>query len=282
LGARALGVEPGRRRRLRRGERREARVTVPFRVGATSFVYPAGWAENVARLAGRVRDVELLFFEAAALPDEREIEELAAWKARAGLTYSLHTPLAASLASADEARRVEGVATVLRAVEVARPLSPEAVVVHVYLGDREGEAPPRDLAAFRRRAERSLEALAAAGLPRRAICVETLDYDFEILAPVVEALGLSVALDLGHQHRDGRPVQAVLERHLPRARVVQWHGVDPEGRDHRSLRHVPGDEARAVLATLRGACYEGALTLEVFREDDFEESLALLGRWLER
>ncbi len=260
---------------------RRASLSVPFRIGATSFVYPAGWAENVARLAGRVRDVELLFFEADALPGAEEVAALAGFKARAGLTYSLHTPLAASLASEGEARRREGVAAVLRAVDAARPLAPEAVVVHVYLGDRERDTPPRDLASFRRRAARSLEALLAAGIPARTLCVETLDYDFEIVAPVVEALGLSVALDLGHQHRDGRPVEALLERYLPRTRVVQWHGVDPTGRDHRSLRHVPREAAQAVLATLLGTCYEGALSLEVFREDDFEESLALLAAWLE-
>ncbi len=39
---------------------------LPFRLGATSFVYPAGWADNVERLIIEtpVRDVELLFFEA--------------------------------------------------------------------------------------------------------------------------------------------------------------------------------------------------------------------------
>jgi sugar phosphate isomerase/epimerase len=129
-------------------------MTEAFRIGATSFVHPSGWADNVARLAGRVRDVELLFLEADALPGREEVGALAWWKARAGLTYSLHTPLAAALASEDEERRRAGVEGVLRALDVARPLAPEAVVVHVEC-DREGHAPPRDLADFRRRAERS-------------------------------------------------------------------------------------------------------------------------------
>jgi hypothetical protein len=34
-----------------------------FTLGATSFVYPAGWLANVERLAARVDDVELLFFD---------------------------------------------------------------------------------------------------------------------------------------------------------------------------------------------------------------------------
>ncbi len=33
------------------------------RIGTTSFVFPASWAENVRRLAGRVDDVEILVFE---------------------------------------------------------------------------------------------------------------------------------------------------------------------------------------------------------------------------
>jgi sugar phosphate isomerase/epimerase len=255
-------------------------MTDLFRIGATSFVHPSGWADNVARLAGRVRDVELLFFEADSLPDPEEVEALAGWKARAGLTYSLHTPLTPGLASADEERRRAGVEAVLRALDVARPLAPEAVVVHVDFSDREDDAPPRDLAAFHRRAARSLEALLLTGVPPRSICVETLDYDFELIAPVVEALGLSVALDLGHEQRAGRSVEALLDRHVSRARLVHWHGVDPAGRDHRSLRHVPVAAAKRVIASLRAARYDGALTLEVFGEDDLEESLALLAAWL--
>lgn len=255
-----------------------ADVKRSYRLGTTSFIHRAGWLENARRLAGRVEDVELLCFDGdpSALPSPLEVAGLAALKAEAGLTYSLHTPLEASLASADEARRREGVARVLRAVERTRPAAPEAVVVHVYLGDREGEAPPPDLDAWRARAARSLSEMVAAGVSPGALCVESLDYDFELVAPVVEALGLSAALDVGHLHRDGRPVAPLLERHLRRARVVQWHGTEPGGRDHRSLRHVPRAEARALLDTLRRVGYQGVLTLEVFGEEDLADSLAVL------
>jgi sugar phosphate isomerase/epimerase len=249
-----------------------------FRIGTTSFIHSAGWLENATRLASVVADVEILCFDGdpAALPSPEEVAGLAALKARTGLTYSLHTPLEASLASEDEVRRREGVSRVLRAIERTRPLAPEAIVVHVYLGDREGDAPPADLAAFRRRAARSLSEIVTAGVSPRALCVESLDYDFELVAPVVEELGLSAALDVGHLQRDGRPVAPLLARHLHRARVVQWHGVEPGGRDHRSLRHVPEAAARALLDTLRGAGYQGVLTVEVFGERDLMESLAVL------
>ena len=75
-------------------------TNVPFRIGTTSFVHPGSWVENVQQLAGRVADVEILFFESDGLPEADEVQGLVEWKSRAELTYSLHTPLDASLASA--------------------------------------------------------------------------------------------------------------------------------------------------------------------------------------
>src|SRR5262245_24916638 len=178
-----------------------------FRLGATSYVVPAGWADNVERLRGLVSDVEILLFEAegeGGVPDAGECTRLARLRSEAGLSYSLHTPLGASLASADEARRAAGVALVLRAIEAARAFAPELCVVHVYFGECERDPePPRDVAAFRARAARSLAALLQAGVPPARLCVELLDYDFGLIEPVVEQLGLSVALDIGHLERDG-------------------------------------------------------------------------------
>ncbi|MEA2699217.1 MAG: adenosylcobalamin phosphodiesterase, partial [Myxococcales bacterium] len=114
----------------------------------------------------------------------------------------------------------------------------------------------------------------ALGVPRRALCVETIDYDFALLAPVIDALELSVALDVGHQLRDGRDELALVDRWLPRTGAIQWHGVEPGGRDHRSLVHYPRARALSLLRVLRRSAFAGVLTLEVFREDDLRSSLA--------
>lgn len=252
-----------------------------YRLGATSFVYPAGWLENVQRLAPvtGVQDIEILLFDIegpGGLPSPEELAGLAAYRAQHDLSYSLHTPLAASLASADESRRRAGVASVLRAVEAAQPLAAENIVLHVYLGDCEQDQRPRDLAAWRARAARSFTELAQAGLPLSRCCVELIDYDLRLLEPVIEQFGLPVALDVGHLHRD----RAALEEHvlhwLPRTRIVQWHGTDPNDRDHRSLVHVPAADARWLLQTLITRGYAGVLTLEVFNPADFESSLQLV------
>ncbi len=84
----------------------------PYRIGTTSFVHPAGWLENVRRLAGRVEDVEIPLLDAptpASAPGPDEIAALARLGREAGLTWSVHAPLDVALASEDPARRRAGI-----------------------------------------------------------------------------------------------------------------------------------------------------------------------------
>jgi sugar phosphate isomerase/epimerase len=250
-----------------------------YRIGTTSFVYPARWYENARRLAGRVSDVEILLFDPpspVSLPSQAEIAALARLGAETGLTYCVHAPIGFALASEDADRRRVAVDAISQVVEVTAPLRPHAVVVHLAPGEREGDPPPVDADTFRRRAAGSLRALLARGLSPATLCLETLEYDFALVEPLVEELGLSVALDVGHLARDGVPFDAVVARNLRRAKVVQWHGTEPSGRDHRSLRHYPRAEALRLLRALRAAGWAGVLTLEVFGEADLEDSLAVL------
>jgi sugar phosphate isomerase/epimerase len=254
-----------------------------MRVGTTSFIHPGSWLHNVQQLGPRFDDIEILFFEAAGFPDAEECRALARCKQHYGLSYSLHTPLEASLASADTGRREASVDAVRRAVEAASAFDPEHYVVHVYLGDGERDPqPPRDLDAWRERAASSLRQLLAHGLAPRQLCVEALDYDFALLHPVIEALDLSIALDVGHWVRDGRDELSELQRYLPRARLLQWHGTEPGGRDHRSLRHYPTERARALLSALVASQFDGVLTLEVFDAAELASSEQVLAQlWRE-
>jgi len=251
-----------------------------MRIGTTSFIHPGSWLFNVERLARDFDDVEILFFEPegpGAFPDADECRGLLRCKREHGLSYSLHAPLAASLASLDEGRRRAGVASVLRALDAAALLEPENVVLHVYHGDAERDpTPPSDLDAWRERAARSLTAIAASGVGRERLCVELLDYDYGLIEPVVAELGLSIALDVGHLARDGKDELAALRQLWARTRIVQWHGTDASGRDHRSIEHFPRARALALLRALLAGGYAGVLTLEVFRSADLDSSRAVL------
>lgn len=256
-----------------------------MRIGTTSFIYPGGWLHNVERLGPHFDDVEVLFFESEgphAFPSSAECQALARAKRELDLSFSLHTPLDASLASEDEQKRRAGVRAVSRAIEAAATFEPEAYVLHVYFGEAEhAERRPADVEGWRARATESLLELIGQGLPPRQLCIEQLDYDFSLIEPVIDALDLSIALDVGHLVRDGRDELAALERYLPRTRIVQWHGTDPEDRDHRSLLHYPLARARSLLSKLLDARYGGVLTLEVFREADLHSSQALLAELLQ-
>jgi sugar phosphate isomerase/epimerase len=253
-----------------------------FKIGATSFVYRDHVVPNVEKLAPRVDDVEILIFDVDEdLPSPADVARLVELKEQHQLSYTVHTPLSASLASADEASRRRGVDQVRRALDWARPLAPHGHPLHVYLGEREHDPdPPRDHDAWRARAHASLAQLLADGHDPRALCVELIDYDFGLIAPVIEALDLGVVLDLGHLQRDGKALDAVLDRHLGRARIIQWHGTEPGGRDHKSLRHLPPNAADQLIRRLLRDRWSGVLTLEVFNLQDFEESLAIVEQLL--
>jgi len=248
-----------------------------MRLGTTSCIWHDYMLPNVEKLAPLVDDVELLMFDVERdVPSAEDVSQMVRLKHEHTLSYTLHTPLDASLASADETRRARGIDKVRRAIDWARPLAPLAHTVHVYLGDGERDgAPPSDLDAWRDRARRSLEAILA-DVPPRAIAVECIDYDFALIAPVVRALDLSVALDVGHLMRDGRALRPMVDEWLPRARVLQLHGTRPDGRDHKSLTHAPRSDVEWLLRTLVERQFGGVLTLELFDPADLESSLALV------
>ena len=256
-----------------------------MRLGTTSFIFPGSWLYNVERLAPHFDDIEILLFEAespSSFPTAEECRALARCKREHNLSYSVHTPLAASLASEDPARRAAGVRCITDCIQAAATLDPDAFVLHVYLGDGEHDRhAPTDLDAWRGRAADSLEKLLSSGIAPRQLCVESLDYDFSLIEPVLEALDLSVALDVGHLVRDGRDELSTLRRLRERTRIIQWHGTEPGARDHRSLRHYPPARGRALLKALIDDDYTGVLTLEVFRERDLLESSALVVGWLQ-
>lgn len=254
-----------------------------LRVGATSFVYPADWVSNVRRLAGRVDDIELLFFRARQpgdLPDPSQVEQLRLLRRQGGLTYSIHLPIDLQLAGPESDLRQAAVDEVRRAIDAVRTLAPTCWVLHVEGRWDEGHGEtPEALERWQERASGSLRQLLAGGIEPGQLAIESLDYDFGRIRPVIDALGLSAALDLGHELRQGRSVEQLVMAHLDRAPVIHLHGVDERGQDHRAISAFPEETGRWLLDTLAARRWPGALTLEVFDLMRLELSLDTLARW---
>jgi sugar phosphate isomerase/epimerase len=257
---------------------------LPFRLGSTSYVYPADILPNVRRLAPLVDDVELVLFEVndqSNLPSPPVIEELSRLAEAHDLTYTVHLPLDLRLASAD-AWRDPSMEKARRVIRAAGPLRPWAYVVHLdgREVEHEGAVSPAALARWRDQAARSLEMIAQeAGAPH-LLAVENLEnYPPDAFLPLLDRLPVSLCADVGHFLKVEQPPLPYLRAHEARIRVIHLHGCR-DGRDHRGLDLIADDVLSGLRDWLAAARYRGVLTLEVFTERHFfpgrERILALM------
>ena len=249
----------------------------PFRLGTTSYVIPADLKANVAFLADKVDDVELVLFESheiSNLPDAATLRALKETAERHDLTYTVHLPLDAWMGHADAAVRRQSVDKCLRVIEHTAPLAPFAYIVHFH-GDRRGDCPSPDLMRWQEGHRSAVERLVQVVSPED-LCVETLDYPYKIIEDIVIDYKLSVCLDIGHQLLCGVAPEDYLDRYLPRTRVLHLHGVE-DGHDHRSLAFLPDGLLTALVNRLgSGPEKPRVLTMEIFDEEAFNQSMDLL------
>jgi sugar phosphate isomerase/epimerase len=247
----------------------------PFRIGSTSYVYPADLVSNVRQLAGVVDDIELVLFDTEDyghnLPDGAAVEALRAIARDHSMTYTVHLPCDVRFDDASAWRKVQ------RAVNATRELEPFAYVMHLD-GRELMETPSAEtIARWRDMSAQALGQVIELIGDRRLVCVENLErWDPVHFHNLVMHAGVSRCVDVGHWWVQGRDPLPHLREHYPQTRVVHLHGVDGDGRDHQSLRHTPLAQLRSVVEALVDADYRGVLSLEVFGEADFLSSLDVL------
>ncbi len=251
------------------------RYGTPFRIGTTSYIYPDDILPNARRLCGRVDDIELVLFEvpdAGNIPGSALVRELASLARDHALTYTPHLPLDINLGSVDAVVRDSSIDIAARLIERLAPLDPPAFVLHI-------PGPGNSCAGildWQLRAGDSVgRLLRRVGIAPNLIAVENLDFPFHLLGGIIADHTLSACIDVGHLIIGGLDVSAHLDSYLGMARVMHLHGVR-DGRDHISLRHLDPTFTAWLMKRLCDAGYGGVLTLEVFGETDFEESLAAL------
>lgn len=247
-----------------------------MRIGTTSYIVPADIVTNARWLAGKVQDVELVIFECdevgTNLPDSRIIDELIRIGAENDLTYTVHLPL--DLRLADSERSI-GIAR--KVIEVTRPLEPVGYVVHLDGNEEPGSE------AFRGWTDRGcdcLERLGEAAGSLHLLCVENLDAQSPaMLDAILHRMPVSCCIDVGHLWKGGLDPLPCIDAWLSRCRVVHIHGVGT--RDHKALSLMPQHTLDPVVRKLSNG-FDGVVTLEVFSETDFAESLGALHSALQR
>ena len=255
----------------------ELKGAFPFRLGTTSYILPDDILPNLRYLCTLVDDVELVLFESdefSNMPSPEDVSQMASIGREFGLTYTVHLPLDIALGSADEEVRAASVGKCRRVIERMSLVDPFAWILHLH-GDRRGETPSENMERWTGQNRRSLADLLAGGPPPSRICIETLDYDFQHAAGLVEDFSLSVCSDIGHLLMYGRDVRAHFDRWMARARVFHLHGVTPQGTDHCHLGHLPGGLLEDLASHLP-LKEERVLTMEIFGKDDFERSMNVI------
>ncbi len=255
--------------------------SIPFRLGSTSYVYPADIVTNVRRLASLVDDVELVLFEVddcSNLPDAAVVEELNHLAALHGLTYTVHLPLDLRLGSEDSSLQLISIEKALKVIRSTRELRPLAYVAHLDGSEPLAAGTPLAWERWSARSIRALEILAAEAGGERFLCVENLEnYPPERLDFVLERMEVGLCLDVGHLWQMGLDPIPYIRRYTGRTHVVHLHGVADRG--HISLLRMPRQEVFAVLDELSRCGGSSVLTLEVFSVEDFFSSRKLVMEW---
>jgi len=251
-------------------------------LGTTSYILPADLLTNIEALAPRVDDIEIVLFESdemSNLPDEETIRKLESIAAANDLTYTVHLPLDINLGSLVESERRRSVEKCLRITSLVSPLGAMPFIVHFHpaYGPGTGDDPP---AGWVPSLEKSTRELLASGIEPDRLCVENLDYRYELVEEIVVRHGLSVCLDVGHMLLYDHPLKEFIDLHLHRIRVVHLHGLKG-GVDHKDITDIPSDRLDMLMERLTSD--EGrprVVTLEVFTPDDLKLSMAHLERFL--
>ena len=246
----------------------------PFRVGVTSYVYPADILTNLRLLAPVADDIEVVFFESgktAIFPSPAEIREWRALAAHHDLTYTIHFPLDRCLGSPSRDEREACLATLLRLIELCQPLSPHGYILH--LEGIEPDAPLNRIQAWQSDLTPLLRTLSGQVEKPEQLCIENTDYPFAWCEPLLAEFPFGICLDFGHLWQRGYDWKAHVGKWLPRTRIIHLYGSDLTSR-HYSLTRSPEPLIREALQSIRS--YNGVLTLETFGYNDTASSLERL------
>jgi sugar phosphate isomerase/epimerase len=253
----------------------------PFTLACPSFVYPAGYVENVRHLAPAVDEIQLLFFEsrsAQSLPSQRLVRELAELADDKALTYSVHLPTDIYLGHTDKVVRRRAVDVVRQVMDRCERLAPSTYTMH--LSRNPGDRWDLPAAEWQLHLIDALTQVTLSGVDSRRLSVETLYYPFAWVASVIADMDLSVCMDMGHLMAHGADLMPFYDCWRKRVTTIHLHGVDQAG-DHQPLDRLSRQRMDVVLAILRQ--FTGVVCLEVYSHPGLNASLGhLLHQWRHR
>ncbi len=257
-----------------------------FRLGTTSFIFPDHILPNIKKLAPFFDEIELLVFESipeSVIPSKKEIEDLLMISRDQNLTYNVHMPTDISLTADTEFNRQKAADIYLTVLDRFEPLRPTTHTLHLEMpqelkqeisGNGNAEVLLKN---WIENTYDGLKKLLAGSVNPDILSIETLDYPFSLIEPIVQEFNLPVCIDLGHAVKYGYNLKSIYNTHTPNIPLMHLHGVDPSfspAKDHTRLDRMPQTDFSMILDILK--TYTGTISLEVFNQDNLNYSLKFL------
>ena len=249
---------------------------IPIRIGAPSFVFNAGYAENIALLRRVFDEIQLLIFEPIDRSpiDAAELDAIRALK-KGSLTYSVHLPIQNHIDDKNEdgpSRRSGALAAqadvkvVTDVIKTFEPIGVENYILHaeILLTDSEPANAVQQIS----------EIVELTGVPVEKLCVENLHTGFERQWKQLERTGVSICFDVGHLLFTGGDPMEFIDRYGDRIRMAHCHGVD--GTDHRPLNAMADGLLQKIAQRFIDIKMPGAMIIENHSVDEMVESLRCL------
>jgi sugar phosphate isomerase/epimerase len=219
-------------------------------------------------------EIELLLFESQGtdvLPTRKVITKLCRLAAKFGLSYNVHLPTDISISDRNSARQQHAVDTMIRVMDLVRPLDASGLILHVPFSEESYDE--SIVKKWRDRVWQNLAKIRAAAQKQDIIAIETLDYPLELLEDIVLDLDLRICLDLGHLMVYDYDVLEVFNKYASMTPVLHLHGVENR-RDHTTLERLSVKLFETVLQVLNK--FSGVVSIEVFSFENLDSSLKYL------
>lgn len=252
-------------------------MSFPFFLGTTSYIIEKDLISNALFLSEYVDDIELVLFESEGLsniPLPGDIARLKEIQEERSTGFTIHFPIDKKAGSKSALERIGFVDSAKKIIELTLPMSPRAWILHL-----EGVPPDasiREIDQWKSWTRETIEQLCDFCRDSSKIAIENLGYPWYWHLENAAWAETSLCCDIGHLWLYFPECwKEYCKAMLPHTSVIHLHGVHGD-RDHVSLKYQNPARLESFLRIVKEYDYRGVVTLEIFSEAEFFESIAIL------
>jgi sugar phosphate isomerase/epimerase len=249
----------------------------PFLTGTTSYIIENDLIHNVHFLSEYVEDIELVLFDSdgfSNIPSRRDINRLKDIQEQRSIGYTVHFPIDKKAGSNSCNERFDFIDSAKKIIELTQPLSPRAWILH--LEGIQPDASIKKLDIWKSWTRDTIKQLCYVCGDSRKIAIENLGYPWYWHRENAALAATSLCCDIGHLWLYFPDCwKEYCEAMFPLTSVIHLHGVNGD-RDHVSLKYLDRAKLEEFLRMVKQYDYKSVVTLEIFSEMEFFESIAIL------